>query len=106
MPCNQRKSGHLPAFSSQSEVFPSTLPGHYFLYPLLLLAARFLLGIFLVVRVLRSVCLIRISGLRIAVRRLRRLRWLFASRSAGGICTRCRGGRPARSIRTCPSRTT
>jgi hypothetical protein len=39
MPCNQRKSGHLPAFSSQSEVFPSTLPGQYFLYPLLLLTA-------------------------------------------------------------------
>src|SRR5258708_22377752 len=69
MPCNQRKSERLPAFSSQSEVFPSTLPGHYFPQPLLLLAARFLLGVFLVIRVLRSVRLARIRPLRIAAGR-------------------------------------
>src|SRR5258708_38500909 len=105
MPCNQRKSGHLPAFSSQSEVFPSTLPGHYFLEPLLLLAARFLLGILLVIRVLRSICLIRVRGLRIAARRIRRLRWLFASGSAGRLCSRRRRGCPTGSFRTCPCRT-
>ncbi len=96
---NQRKSGLLPAFSSSSEVFASTLPGHYFPQPLLLLAARFLLGVFLVIRALRSVRLARIGALRIPTRRRIGLRWLFGSSPAGGVRRRTRCGRRRRSIR-------